>query len=136
MSQQLDITELSLRAGSFRPLHAGDSYDYKWSITRAGVALDLTSAQVWFTVKESLTQQDSDALLQLISTDSNEIEITDALNGELTVKFRGTGAQQKNTSDLAGLWDYDLQVRLGGSSEIITVAYGKIEFLQNLTRAT
>jgi len=134
MSQQIDLTEDTLRGGAFRPVHAGDSYNLKYTITRDGLALDITGATAWFTVKESETELDSDAKLQLISSNSAEIEITDPINGKLMVKFKGTGAAQKNTSDIAGLWDYDLQVLVG--TEVITVAYGKIEFLRNLTRAT
>lgn len=135
MSVNYDIVSERLRANSYRPLHAGDDYDHKFTATRGGVALDLTGAKIWLTIKENSVELDSEAKLQLTSDSSDEIEITNAVNGEFTVKFRGTGS--KSTEDLEGEWLYDLQVKLGAPAEtLITLVYGKIEFLINLTRST
>ena len=111
------------------------AYDYSFSITRGGSVLDLSGAKIWFTVKEHALDNDTDAKLQLVSDVSSEIQITNAAGGEFTVKFRGSGASQKNTSDLEGEWIYDIQVLLNDGT-IITAAYGTIEFLKNITRAT
>lgn len=134
MSQQYDITAENLRSQDFRPLHAGDDYDFQWTITWPGLE-DLTGAKVWFTVKESSVEDDAEAKLQLTSDSSDEIEITDAAASELTVKFRGDAAQEiKRTRDLEGEWQYDMQVLLS-SGKVVTVVRGVIEFLSNLTRS-
>lgn len=130
MSVRHDLTAESLEESSFRPIHAGDDYDYKFIWTYNSLPLDLTAAKLWLTVKERTSQPDSEARLQLISTDTSQIEITDAAGGEFTVKFRGS-----TTGDLEGLFIYDIQVKMGGGS-VITLAHGKIEFLENITRAT
>lgn len=133
MSQQLDITAENLISQNYRPLHAGDDYDYHLTFYRSGAVVDLTSAKIWLTVKDSPDVQDANANLQLISTDSDEIEIDDAINGSFIVKFRGSG--DKSTADLEGEWLYDIQIKLADGT-IITIAYGAIEFLTNLTRTT
>ena len=134
MSVKLDITEDRLSQDSYRVLHAGDDYNMSFTVERAGSALDLTgSAVVYFTVKEDAIKSDANAKLQLSSADSAQIEITDAANGQFTVKFVGTGA--KSTENMAGLWPYDIQAKLD-SGTIITVARGLIEFLEQITRAT
>ncbi len=132
MSTELNITAEFLRSLSFRPIHAGDDYAYKFTLTLDGDPIDLTDAKAWFTVKESTVKTDAEAKLQLTSADPDEIEITDALNGELLVKFSGEA-----TGDLEGQWLYDLQIKalIDGAEKIITVAWGAIEFLPNLTRA-
>ena len=140
MSTTHHITEENLRSQNFRPLHAGDDYDHKFTVERPpGTPLDLTGASVWFTVKADALETDAQAKLQLNSTaaggSDNEIEITDPTNGVFFVKFRGAGA--KNTADLEGKWKYDIQVRLGAAPfTLITVATGYIEFLENITRTT
>ena len=137
MSVKHDITEESLSAENYRVLHAGDDYDYEFTVSKGGTVLDLTGAQIWFTIKERSVQTDLQAKLQLSGTDggaTDEIEITDAVNGVFLVKFRGEGSS--STADLEGLWDYDMQVRLASPSQLVTLSRGKIEFLPNITRST
>ena len=137
MSVVYDITADGLRGAGYRPLHAGDSYNHRFVITRGGSALDLTSALLWFTVKDDPIVPDSEAKLQLKESDSDtssHIEITDAANGKFAVRFKGTGS--KTTEDLEGEWDYDCQVKLATDDEVITMFSGKIEFLPNITRST
>ena len=135
MSVKYNMTADGLISSGYRPIHAGDDYDHKFTVTRNEAALDLSGAntKLWLTIKESSVEPDSQAKLQLTSADSAEIEITDAAGGQFTVKFRGSGA--KSTEDLEGKWLYDLQAKLHIGT-IITLAYGKVEFLPNLTRAT
>lgn len=133
MSARYDITASNLRAAEFRELHAGDDYEHQFTAQRAGAAINLTSAKLWFTIKDDSIDTDAQALLQLISTDPAEIEITDAVNGVFLVKFSGTGS--KPTNDLEGEWKYDIQALLN-TGALITLARGVIEFLPDLTRAT
>lgn len=134
MSVKHDITTDVLESEGFRVLHAGDDYDYQFTVTQGGSALDFTGAKIWFTIKARSLEQDSQAKLQLTSDDSAEIEITDATNGVFLVKFRGEGS--KSTADLEGCWSYDMQAKLASPSQLITLARGVIEFLPNLTRST
>jgi hypothetical protein len=135
MSVDFDITAESLVSQNYRRLHAGDDYNYRFHVTRNSLPLSLIGAgvKIWFTVKEASLKNDSEAKLQLTSASSTQIEITDAANGDFTVKFAAA-----STADLEGEWQYDLQVKalIDGSLKVMTVAKGLIEFLPNLTRAT
>ena len=137
MSAQHDITEENLRSQNYRPIHAGDDYDHTFVVDRPpGTDMDLTSALIWCTIKANTVETDAQALLQLRNTAAGgsnaEIEITSASEGKFTIKFRGSGAN--STENIAGLHLYDIQVKLG-SGTLITIAKGKIEFLENITRS-
>lgn len=130
MSVKHEITAEALRGDGFRTLHAGDDYDYKFTINRGGSPLNLSgSSKIWFTVKEDAIQGDTDAKLQLTSDSALQIEITDPVAGEFTVKFRSS-----TTEDIEGEWLYDLQIKIDDGT-VLTVAYGAIEFLTNITRS-
>ena len=138
MSTELNLTAEWFRSQNKRPLHAGDDYDFKVQLQRNAAPLPLTSGKVWLTVKEASLKADTEAKLQLSSASSAEIEITDVPNGKVTVKFRGGSGASKPTDDLEGQWSYDLQVKalIDGVAKVMTVAYGFIEFLPNITRST
>jgi hypothetical protein len=133
VSNELDITAEYLRSLSYRTLHAGDDYYYKFYVTIGDAPLNLTGSKIWMTIKEVSIKTDAEAKLQLSSAVPTEIEITNATYGEFVVKFT-----KDKTSDLEGQWGYDLQVKalMDGETKIITVAWGIIEFLPNITRAT
>lgn len=130
MSALYDITFKRLHKDNFRPIHAGDDYDHDFVIFRAGSSLDLTGAKVWFTVKEKTTDSDSQAKLAYDSTDTTEIEITDATAGKFTIHLKSD-----DTADLEGVWLYDIKTKLS-TDKIIRIARGVIEFLPNITRAS
>jgi len=133
VSTELDITAEYLRSLSYRELHAGDDYNYKFYVTMGGIPMVLTGGKVWMTIKEVSLKTDAEAKLQLSSAVPAEIEITNAIYGEFVVKFT-----RDKTADLEGQWSYDLQVKVtvDGETKIITIAWGIIEFLPNITRAT
>lgn len=133
MSVLHDITAEALSGAGFRPLHAGDDYEYTFTVTQDGLPVNLTGAKLWLTVKTDPAASDEDAKLQLTSASINEIEIVNATQGRFVVKFASGGS--KPTGNLAGTWLYDLQVKLAGPSRIVTLARGAIEFLENITRA-
>jgi len=133
MSVEHNILAEELARQGFRVLHAGDDYDYTFTVTRGGAALDLSSAKMWLTVKGSRVESDSEAMLQL--TEADGITISNPSGGVFVVNFRGEGA--KSTADLAGKHPYDIQARLSGAApNLITLARGIIEFLPNITRST
>jgi hypothetical protein len=128
MSAQYDITADYLVRSGYRPIHAGDDYDHSFTVERAGTPLNLTSAKLWFTVKEDVADADSEAKLQYTSAVIAEIEITTPLSGAFVIHL-----QAADTEDLAGTWQYDIQAKLS-TGRIITIARGVIEFLSNVTQ--
>lgn len=130
MSVRYDITAESLETAGYRVIHAGDDYDHQFTVTRNGSPLSLVDGKVWLTVKEDSVLEDAQAKLQ-VDSETGDITITDAANGQFTVHFRDTA-----TAGLEGLWPYDIKARLGlAGSAIIRIARGNIEFLPNLTRS-
>jgi len=130
MSVKYDITADYLIRGNFRPIHAGDDYDHCFTVERAGLPLDFTSAKIWFTIKEDINDTDAEAMLQYDSDSVSEIEITDALNGKFTIHLNAA-----DTADFEGTWNYDIKVKLS-TDKILRIARGVVQFLPNLTRAT
>jgi hypothetical protein len=116
----------------FRQLHAGDNYTLTFNLVdHNDDPIDLTSATVWFTVKRKSTDEDSSALLFLITTGTSPGVViqTPATDGIVCVYFRPA-----DTGLLEGLWQYDLQIKTAALG-VVTVLYGAIEFLKNITRA-
>jgi hypothetical protein len=131
VSQRYDITTAYLEKNDFRPLHAGDDWSHPFTAQRpAGLALDLTNAKLWLTIKENSIQTDAEALLQITSNDATEIEIDTPAAGQFTVYFKSA-----QTLDLEGTHSYDIQAVLD-SGEVVTLARGIIEFLPNITIST
>jgi hypothetical protein len=134
MSARYDITAKNLESAGYRAIHAGDDYDHKFTVTREGIALPLTDAKLWLTIKEDSSLADSAAKMQYDSETPGgapNIEITSAVDGEFTVHFRSS-----DTAGLEGIWPYDIKARLGSTgAAILRISRGEIEFLSNLTRA-
>ena len=128
MSCKYDMIEQNFRRNGFRPIHAGDDYEHAFTAEQAGSAMDISGAKIWLTVKRNQADADSAALLQY-STAGVNIQITDGVNGQFTVFFGSA-----DTADLAGTWWYDIKVRFV-SGKILRLAYGRIEFLPNITQA-
>jgi hypothetical protein len=130
MSTKYDITADALEAAGFRPIHAGDDYDHKFTASLDGSPLSLIGAKLWMTIKEDSKLSDGNAKLQ-VDSDTGDITITDPVDGKFTVHFRDVA-----TAGLEGEWPYDIKARLGGvGADVIRLARGKIEFLPNITRA-
>jgi len=133
MSVRYDITTKNLENAGYRPLHAGDDYSHQFQALRDGVAINLTGAKLWHTIKEDSNLKDSEAKLAYDSETPGgtpNIEITNPTEGEFTIHWRDV-----DTAGLEGKWPYDIKLREGGAgAEIKRLARGKIEFLPNLTR--
>jgi len=130
MSVKYNITAAGLETEGYRPIHAGDDYTHEFTAKEDGVALDLTSAKLWLTIKEDKTDPDPEAKLQYSTADATQMVITDATAGEFSVSFK-----QADTVNLAGSWSYDIKAKLAGG-EMRRLARGQIEFLANITVAT
>lgn len=129
MSDKVDITADYLTHARFRVLHAGDDYDFTFRALQEGVAIDLSGAKIWLTIKKKSSDKDP-GLLQYSTEEITQIEITDEDEGYFVVHF---GAA--DTANLEGVWLYDIKARLG-SGKLMRFARGSIEFLANLTRAS
>jgi hypothetical protein len=126
----LNITAASLIAGNFRPLYAGDSYDYTFTVVDcAGTPISLVGAKVWFTIKADIRQPDNAAHLAYVSTNVVQIELTSPETGVLVVHF-----QPADTICLDGTWEYDLKVK-SAAGEVFHAARGTIEFLTSVTKS-
>jgi hypothetical protein len=130
MSAHYDITANYLIKHNFRPIHAGDDYDHAFTIERVGLPLDLTSAKIWFTIKEDENDSDAEAKLQYDTDSITEIEVTDILNGKFVIHLRSA-----DTLSLKGTWLYDIKTKLG-TGKILHISRGVIEFLPSITLAT
>jgi hypothetical protein len=129
MSDKVDITTDYLTREGYRVIHAGDDYDYTFTVLRDGSALSLVGAKLWFTIKARSSDLDP-GKLQYDSTDSTEMEITDGANGIFVLHLKAA-----DTKDLEGTWEYDIKALLSSGS-IIRLSRGVIEFLPNITRAS
>lgn len=128
MSFRKNITPEILDEAGFRPLFAGDDYTYKFTLVdSSAVAIDITGATIWFTIKADPVEKDSAAKLQLKTP--TEIVITDGANGKFSVVFLPA-----DTLSLEGENVYDLKILIG--TKLYRIAYGTIEFLPNITRET
>lgn len=131
MSAQYDITAYGLESAGFRPIHAGDDYDHKFTVERPpGSPLNLTGAKLWFTIKRDSKETDAQAQLLYSTDDIAEIEITNAVGGEFTIHL-----QSSDTGSLEGTWCYDIKAKLAAGN-IIRLARGTIEFLKCITHTT
>jgi hypothetical protein len=130
MSVKYEPTADFLTRSNYRVIHAGDDYTHTFTVTRSGAALDLTSAKLWFTLKQDVDDTDAEAKMQYSTDDVTEMQITDDTAGKFSLYLKDT-----DTASLAGTWDYDIKCKLG-SGDIIRLARGIIEFLPNITQAS
>lgn len=130
MSVKYDPTSDYLIRNNYRVIHAGDDYTHTFTVTRAGLSLDLSSAKLWFTVKQDTYDADAEAKLQYSTDDASEMQITSATEGKFSLYLKA-----EDTSGMAGSWNYDIKCKLG-SGDLIRLARGIIEFLPNITQAS
>jgi hypothetical protein len=96
---------------------------------------DLTDASVWFTVKQKLSDTDTDALIQKKNTeaggDPTQITMTNPTGGQCEVHLVPADTEDMNP----GTYHYDIQVKLA-SGKIYTVARDRITFKEDVTRSS
>ena len=97
----------------------GNNADWKCTVINADDnVVDITSATVTFRVKDSL---EGNVLFSRTSTGgSDEIEKTDATNGEFVIKVIPANTENLDTNNM---YYYDLEIDLDGIG-VKTVAYG------------
>ena len=115
-----DVTEEMFR---------GDGRDYEVAITdEDDVAVDITGAKLWFTLKSDYDDIDADAEFQLSSAVASEIALTDPVNGIAEIYI-----SNDNTKDLLGqTYYFDVQlVELGEQPR--TVIRGSMKIKPDVT---
>lgn len=116
----------------FNDLFRGDSHELDVAIAKDGVPLNITGCTLRFTAKRDKSDPDLEAVISKVSTDSSEIEITDALNGEATIHLvPGDTAALTQVTTLY----YDVQVT-DGTGRVSTVVSGRIKFKLDVTVTT
>jgi len=91
-----------------------------------GVVVDITGATIIFSLKADPTN--ATALVEKISTDINEIEITNPTQGEAEIYLIPA-----DTSDLEpGIYFYDVELTTT-SGKVYTLVKGELNLLQDVT---
>jgi hypothetical protein len=93
--------------------------------------MDITTATVFFTAKSDIDHPDASAIIALDS-DSNGIEITDAVNGEFVITIAPSDTDSITVDDELVLV-YDVQL-VFSPSEVYTVDEGTLTIEQDVTR--
>ena len=112
------------------PLYRGDTREFEFEFTNsAGLPLDITGHELWFTVKRDIGDADVDAILQkkIVFPSSPQSE-----KGEGTLTLDST-----ETDGLEpGVYFYDFQRVMPGIPPVVkTLVSGKISVLPDVTRS-
>ena len=93
--------------------------------------LSIAGATIWFTIKDKtklFEDDDTSSVLQLISTDSDEILLYDTLNGIFKIFIK-----PEHTHLLPyGNYEYDIQINL--NDEVTTIKRGLFKIMSEVTR--
>lgn len=115
----------------------GDDENYDLTVAINGVAIDLTNAMLWFTVKKDSSERDLRALIQKTVGDGIEL----AYQGVATPSGADTTGQAtiridpEDTEKLKpGTYIYDVQMKLAGA--VTTLVSGGFEITADVTRNT
>lgn len=110
----------------------GDSAYLDLVVTDRGEPVDLSVVELWWTAKHRLADEDDRAVIRKTRAGGG-IVVTDALNGAATViidaddwgAYTGTGPL---------VWDLQMKVPSSPTPLVVTVAQGKVQVTQDVTR--
>lgn len=105
--------------------YRGDTCSYALTFTSNSVAMDITGATIWFTLKKNRADADSLAALQKTLT-----EHSDPTHGITTLSLTKT-----DTNIQTGKYFYDFQLKTL-SGDIFTFLSGVVEVLEDTTRSS
>jgi hypothetical protein len=105
--------------------YRGDTVSYAMTFTTNSVAMDITGATIWFTLKKSRNDTDAQAVLQKELTSHS-----DPTHGITTMSLTST-----DTNIPCGRYFYDFQVKTL-SGNIFTFLSGTVDVLEDVTRST
>jgi len=89
-----------------------------------GNPINLTGAKIWFTMKQNLMQDDSEAAVQKEITNH-----TNAAQGESQIVLT-----HDDTNNLSGTYYYDIQL-VDANNNVTTLIFGKLNVLPDVTRS-
>ncbi len=102
----------------------GDYRTVNLTVQSNGSAQDITGATLWLTVKDDLTKEDADAIMQVTGS------IVDGTAG--TAKFE---INSNHSNKEAGDYTYDIQIKLTDGS-IYTLIKDDFQIIQDVTKTT
>lgn len=119
--------DLTLQRGDTSPLITG-------TVLLDGVAVDITGATLWFTVKTAVTVADNTASLAL-STSLGGVAILVAASGTFTISITATQMAALAAGATSATYVYDVQYKaLAG--QIYTLVQGSLTVPGDVTLAT
>lgn len=107
----------------------GNSADFDVTVALDDAAYNLTTHKIWFTIKDSVDDNDEEALLQI--TTLSGIAITDAPNGHLRISL--TPEQTEALPTLAIL-PCDVQIR-SPEGKVYTIMIDELYVTKRVTKA-
>lgn len=110
----------------------GDSAEFELTVTKDAAPVNLTGGQLRFSAKRSKDDPDADAVVSKVSTDTAQIEITNAAGGLATVKM--VPADTEDLTEQTVLF-YDVQFK-DATNRIFTLATGKLKVRLDVTQVT
>lgn len=111
-------------------MYRGDDRDFTVTLTEDGSPMDLTGADVRFTAKEHLRDDDEDAVV--VATVGDGIVVDDPTSGVLVVSVDAEDTDGLGT--VTRFLRYDVQVTRGGSTR--TVVAGRLYIDADVSRTT
>lgn len=133
------LTANQLGKGETLEMYRGDNLDQAIVLydTDGTTPLNITSASVWFTVKDSISDlDDAAAKIQKISTSSSQLEITDGSAGGVTVHLVPSDTAGQTVFGANKKYWYDFQVKLYPSGSVMTPTKGRFIVREEVTKAT
>lgn len=119
---------------TYLTIKRGDTNAFEFTLTRAGVAVNITdsSTKVWFTAKKLFADADASAAIRKGTTNTglSGISITDGANGKYVVTI--APADTSSMSNDTNWFLFDTQVR-EASGTISTVASGRLAVMPDTT---
>ena len=114
---------------SLSPFYRGDTKTFNLSFKdSAGVSIDITDHELWFTMKESITDTDANAVFQKMIVFPAGTESENG-SGTLTLDSTETGAINP------GIYFFDIQKVIPETPPVVaTLMSGKITVLQDVTQ--
>jgi hypothetical protein len=109
----------------------GDNAAFDLTVTKSSVPVDLSGCTLRFTAKLQKEDADSEAVISKVSSDADEILVTDAPAGEATVFV--IPADTTAITEQTVLF-YDVQVT-DGAGKVHTLVTGKLKIKLDVTRA-
>jgi len=111
----------------------GDTVILPFTATHGSGVLNLTGAELWFTAKDGIKDNDVDAIIQ--KTIGNGITVLSAIAGTLEVKIEPADTEEINIAGSEKSFVWDLQVKTA-DDDVYTLDSGTLTLTPDVTRAS